>query len=169
MEKTKKPALLIVCRILGEQKVPYALIGGLAVQVHRSEPRTTLDIDIAVISRDAIPRESLEAAGMQFRGSFDHSDNWLSADGTPIQFSADPSLAASIRRSASIELDEVTIRVITVEDLLHEKLRAGSDAGRRRSKRLQDLSDAEGILEERPELASTLSAEERAILDRLPS
>ena len=168
MEKTKKPALLAVCRILTEHHVPYALIGGLAVQVHRSEPRTTVDIDIAVLSRDAIPRAALESAGFQFRERFEHSDNWLAADGTPVQFSDDPALAGSIARSGALELEDLTICVIRVEDLLHEKLRAGGDPGRRRSKRLQDLADAEGLLEDRPELGAALSPEERALLDTLP-
>ncbi|MCC7370740.1 MAG: hypothetical protein IT306_20130 [Chloroflexi bacterium] len=59
-------------------------------------------------------------------------------------------------------------RVIGRLDLLHEKLRAGTDPARRRSKRLQDLADAQAILEEAPELRTHLSAQERTILDALP-
>jgi len=53
-------------------------------------------------------------------------------------------------------------------DLLHEKLRGGSDPARRRSKRLQDLADAEALLEDAPALRSELSEREQAILDALP-
>ena len=60
------------------------------------------------------------------------------------------------------------LRVIGLIDLLHEKLRAASDPARRRSKRLQDLADAQALLESTPTLAQELTAEECAVLDRLP-
>jgi len=52
--------------------------------------------------------------------------------------------------------------------VLHEKICAGSDPAPRRSKRLQDLGDAQALLEAHPELRETLAPEERAVLDRLP-
>jgi hypothetical protein len=58
--------------------------------------------------------------------------------------------------------------VIRVVDLLHEKLRAGSDPARRRSKRLQDLADAEALLEMEPELARELTVSEQTLLGQLP-
>jgi hypothetical protein len=42
MERTKRPALLALVRIFAEAHVPYAIIGGIALQVHQAEPRTTL-------------------------------------------------------------------------------------------------------------------------------
>jgi hypothetical protein len=51
--------------------------------------------------------------------------------------------------------------VITPADLLHEKLRAGRDPARRRSKRMQDLADAQALLEQAPGLAEALSEAER--------
>ena len=68
----------------------------------------------------------------------------------------------------SVQLDDVTLRVIRVVDLLHEKLRAGSDPARRRSKRLQDLADAASLLEAHPVLEGELTTGERATLDQLP-
>lgn len=53
-------------------------------------------------------------------------------------------------------------------DLVHEKLRAGSNPAPRRSKRLQDLADAQALLEETPALRMELSEAERAVLDSLP-
>jgi len=58
--------------------------------------------------------------------------------------------------------------VIRRADLLHEKLRSGSDPARRRSKRLQDFADGQALLEADPGLAADLTPEERALLDRLP-
>ena len=52
--------------------------------------------------------------------------------------------------------------------MLHEKLRAGRDPARRRSKRLQDLADAQALLEQDSALQGELTLEERALLDALP-
>jgi hypothetical protein len=169
MEQSKKPALLAVGRVLFETGTPYALIGGLALQVHQAEPRTTLDIDFAVLDRQSIPRLELEAAGFRRTGQFEHSENWLGPEGTPVQFSDDPALAAAVARAEKVDLDGVPLRVIVRADLLHEKLRAAGDPARRRSKRLQDFADAQGLLETYPDLAAGLTAEERAALERLPT
>jgi hypothetical protein len=168
MEHTKRPALLALCRVLEQSRVPYAIIGGIALQVHQQEPRTTLDIDVAVVDRQVIPRQDLSAAGFACHDSFEHSENWIAADGTPVQFSDDPALAPAVTRADEHVLEGVTVRVIQVTDLLHEKLRAGRDPARRRSKRLQDLTDAQALLEGRPDLQHELTREEQALLDTLP-
>lgn len=168
METTKKPTLLMLGHLLEESQIPWAIIGGIAVQVHHPDPRTTLDIHLAVLSCRTIPAEALSAAGFRSTGSFEHSENWISADGTPVQFTDDPRLASAVSSAGEIVLDGVTLRVIGVVDLLHEKIRAGSDPARRRSKRLQDLADVEALLEANPDLAAHLRPDERALLDRLP-
>jgi hypothetical protein len=168
MERTKRPALLALARVFAAAQVPYAIIDGVALQVHQTEPRTTLDIDVAVTVYAQIPRAQLEAAGFTWTVQFSHSENWVGPDGTPVQFTADPALAEAIRRAEQIELEDVQLRVIGRVDLLHEKLRAASDPARRRSKRLQDLADAQALLESTPTLAHELRAEERALLDQLP-
>lgn len=169
MERTKKPTLLLLARILAEARTPYAIIGGVALQVHQTEPRTTLDIDLAVRGFEAVPRGALEAAGFTLTGHFTHSENWAGPDGTPVQFTDDPALADAIERADEVPLGELRLRVIRRVDLLHEKLRAASDPARRRSKRLQDLADAQALIESTPVLASELTAEERALLGRLPA
>ncbi|HEX6642686.1 MAG TPA: nucleotidyl transferase AbiEii/AbiGii toxin family protein [Thermoanaerobaculia bacterium] len=168
METTKKPALLALARVLHAADVPYAIIGGIAVQVHHPEPRTTLDIDVAVASRNAIPHDALFAAGFRRTGSFEHSENWMAEDGTPVQFADDPALASAVTAAEEVAIDDVTLRVIRAVDLLHEKIRAGTDPARRRSKRLQDLGDAHALIEAQPRLKNELSPEEAAVLDRLP-
>jgi hypothetical protein len=166
MDRTKKPTLLTLGRIL--QGMPYAIIGGVALQVHHPDPRTTLDIDLAVLSRGAIPRDALIAAGFRAIGSFEHSENWAAADNTPVQFTDDPALASAVSSAEELVVDGVPLRVIRIVDLLHEKVRSGSDPARRRTKRLQDLTDVEVLLEAHPDLAHHLTVAERALLDRLP-
>ncbi|HKA54438.1 MAG TPA: nucleotidyl transferase AbiEii/AbiGii toxin family protein [Candidatus Binatia bacterium] len=168
MERSKRPALLTLARIFAEAGVPYAIIGGVALQVHQAEPRTTLDIDVAVAAYGQIPRAQLEAAGFSCTGRFSHSENWIGPEGTPVQFTDDPALAGAITRTEEVELDDVRLRVLSRADLLHEKLRAAADPARRRSKRLQDLADAQALLEASPALAQELTPEERALLDQLP-
>jgi hypothetical protein len=168
MERSKEPALLLLGRILAEAGVPYAIIGGLALQVHQPEPRTTLDIDLAVLSRAAIPRRRLEAAGFTLTGQFAHSENWLAPSDTPVQFTDDPALAGAVARAEVLDVAGVRLSIIGRADLLREKLRAATDPARRRSKRLQDLVDAQSLLEAFPDLAHVLTPEERARLDSLP-
>jgi hypothetical protein len=168
MDRTKRPALLTLASVLEGSGTPYAIIGGVALQIHQAEPRTTLDIDLAVPAFDAIPRDELQAAGFSLSGRFPHSENWVGPEGVPVQFTDDPALGPAVDRAVEIQLEDVRLRVIGRADLLHEKLRAGSDPARRRSKRLQDLADAQGLLEETPELRAELSESERAVLGALP-
>jgi hypothetical protein len=168
MERTKRPALLALARVFAEADMPYAIIGGIALQVHQAEPRTTLDIDVAVAAYSLLPRAQLEAAGFTCTGRFSHSENWIGPDGTPVQFTDDPELTEAITRAEEVELEDMRLRVIGRTDLLHAKLRAAADPARRRSKRLQDLADAQALLESTPPLEQELSPEERALLDRLP-
>src|SRR5712691_8122999 len=168
MEHSKRPALLALAQVFAEANASYAIIGGVALQVHQAEPRTTLDIDVAVAAYGQIPRAQLEAAGFSRTGRFSHSENWIGPEGTPVQFTDDPALTAAVQRAEEVELENVHLRVIARADLLHAKLRAASDPARRRSKRLQDLADAQALLESTPTLEQELTPEERALLDQLP-
>lgn len=103
MEDSKHPVLVSLAQILTTAGTPHAIIGGIAVQVHQEEPRTTLDIDLAVASLDAIPRAQLEAAGFRLGGHFSHAENWLGAGGTPVQFTDDPALAGAVERAELTE------------------------------------------------------------------
>jgi hypothetical protein len=167
-EGSKRPTLLLLGRVLADAGVSYAIIGGVALQVHQPEPRTTLDIELAVADRGEIPRERLAAAGFRETGRFAHSENWIGPDGTPVQFTDDPALGVAVSRAEPIELEGVPLRVIRRADLLHEKLRSAADPARRRSKRLQDLADAQSLLETDPSAVAELDDEERATLLRLP-
>jgi hypothetical protein len=60
---TKEQPLRMVTAILEASGTAYAVIGGVAVQLHSQEPRTTLDIDLAVRTFADIPRDALTEAG----------------------------------------------------------------------------------------------------------
>jgi len=168
MEHSKQPDLSRLIGILTDRGVRYAIIGGVALQVHQREPRTTLDIDIALESREDLPRDLLLASGFRETGQFEHTDNWAGPEGTPVQFTDDPLLAGPVFRAVEVQVAGIRLRVLRIPDLLHEKLRGGRDAAPRRSKRLQDLADAQSLLEQDPTLAGELTPEEKALLDTLP-
>src|SRR3954463_197279 len=86
MDRTKRPALLMLANVLDAARTPYAIIGGAALQIHQAEPRTTLDIDLAVMAFDAIPRDALQAAGFSLGGRFAHAENWIGPEDVPVQF-----------------------------------------------------------------------------------
>ncbi len=118
----KKPDLLALARLLAEEGVAYALIGGMALQLHQDEPRTTVDIDLAVAARAAIPEATLVAAGFVKTGDFEHSQNWKGPGGTPIQFSDDARLAGAIELAEPHEIDGVAVLVARPAELLRAKL-----------------------------------------------
>jgi len=161
---SKRDDLLLLARLLEDAGVPWALIGGLAYQVHAQEPRATLDIDVAIPARDGLPREALEAAGFRRTGSHRFSDNWVAPAGSPVQFADDPPLVEALRTARPVRQAGVSVRVIGKLEFVQSKLRAAADPGRRRTKALRDLADLETILEESPGLDARLDDGDRALL-----
>ena len=134
---SKEGPLRLVAQLLEREGVPYALIGGVAVQLHTEEPRSTLDIDLAVPTYADIPRQALLAAGFEHTGRHEHNDNWR-APGSgalkqriAVQFSADDEgIADAVKHASVVDLaGGVRLRVASVADVL-------------------------ALLEEHPELAS---------------
>jgi hypothetical protein len=159
MADTKEESLRLLAGVLAQVGVPYALIGGLAVQVRTLEPRTTLDIDIAVGRYDDVPREALLHAGFDHTGRHAHSDNWKAPGTGPIttrtavQFSAeDVGIVEAISRASDVDLGGVRLRVASAADLIVLKLAAAAEPTRRPSKRQHDIADVIAIVEANPEL-----------------
>jgi hypothetical protein len=165
-DRSKERSLRELAHVLAEASVPYALIGGVALQLRQEEPRTTLDIDVAVTDLDLLPRAALEKSGFRETGRHAHSENWNGPDGTPVQFTDDKAFGRAIDEAEVIQVQEVFLRVLRAQDLLLAKVRAATDPARRRSKRLQDLADAQSLLERDPSLRDALDDEAKALLDR---
>ena len=166
MDSSKKPDLVALAAVLASSGTAYAIINGVALQIHQAEPRTTLDIDLAVNDLTALPEGALFAAGFVRTGEFHHSLNWTGPGGTPIQFSDDPAFREAIERSGVSMIDGTPLRVAVPPDLLRAKLRAARDPARRRSKRIQDLADAVSLVENQPDLVAGLTPVERSELER---
>ena len=159
---SKERPLRLIAQLLERERVPYALIGGVAVQVHTEEPRSTLDIDLAVPTYADVPRAALLGAGFEHTGRHAHSDNWRAPgpgalkQRTAVQFSAeDEGIADAIAHARIVDLEGgVPLRVATVADLIVLKLAAAAEPQRRPSKREHDVADVLALLEEHPELKS---------------
>jgi hypothetical protein len=165
MERSKTRTVAELARILAEARVPYAVIGGVAVQLWSADPRTTLDLDVAVLSYDDLPRDALTQAGFAFGRRFEHSENWTGPDGAPVQFRDDPAFAQAVRLAESLSLEGHALHVIPVFELIRAKLRASGDPARRRSKRLMDLADAVALGEQHPDALPGLDPAERRRLE----
>jgi len=168
----KKPTLATLVRVLAEHQTPYALIGGVAMQLYTEEPRTTKDIDIALSSFDDLPRPALKAAGFAFEARYEWSENWRAPapDERPrkrriaVQFSVSGDMPAVVEHAETVVIDGIPIRLATLPDVIQLKLAAAEEPARRPSKRLQDKADVLRLIEDHPELETP---EIRARLDRL--
>ena len=175
----KESVLACLIDVLGREGVPYAVMGGVAVQLYTEEPRTTADVDIALHDRDDIPRASLEKVGFTYDGRHRWSENWRapSLAGTfrksriSVQFLADDLMSASVDRAVEVRAGDLSFPLVTMEDLILLKLAAAEESTRRAGKRQQDITDIIRLLEEHPELDSDetrrrLRAVKLSLLDR---
>jgi hypothetical protein len=166
-DRSKEQTLHQLIDALIDEQVPYAIIGGVALQVHTSDPRTTVDIDVAVPERADIPVAALEARGFKHAGSFDFTENWKSPDDIAVQFSTGRDWPGVVARAEVHVAFGKPIRFLTALDLVRAKLAAATEPGRRKSKVHHDVGDIETLVEEHPELLDQLSEDERSLVDRL--
>ena len=139
----KLAALRAAVSVLLEARIAHALIGGLAVGIRSGIPRATLDVDIAVASSadlDALSARMVRG-GFVLVGCFTHSLNFKHESGEPLQLAFDPEFDAMIARAEAMPVDDLSIRVVTRDDLIAMKRRAAADPARRRSKALRDQAD----------------------------
>ncbi len=142
-------AVAEITSCLAEQNIPYAIIGGLAVQ-YWGEPRATRDIDITVL----VPTASLDAFLQQLISRFSpRVENAIAfarcsrmlllqtESGIPIDISLGiPGYEEEVmKRAINVEWPTGdTVRIISCEDLIIHKCVAG---------RPRDLEDVSGILQ----------------------
>jgi hypothetical protein len=157
---TKEQPLRAVVAVLEASGTAYAVIGGVAMQLHSEEPRTTLDIDLAVRTFADIPRDALTKAGFIHEGHHPHSDapgSGPRAQRTAIQFSSeDVGIDAAVARARTVDAGGFQLRLASPADLLVLKLAAAEEPSRRPSKRRQDLLDIVTLVEAYPMAAEEL-------------
>jgi len=164
---TLKEDLIRLSAVLDASGTEYAIIGGIAIQPRRAEPRTTEDIDVAVSSWDDIPRRALRAAGFHGGKRFKFSENWKAPGGTAVQFSSDVGFAGVVAKSETISGAGVRFRAASVTDLMWLKADAALEPRRRLTKKLTDVGDVVALVKEHKADYEKLSASEMERVDKV--
>jgi len=158
---------------LKEESIPYALVGGLALNLHDYE-RMTRDIDI-LMTPQALEKFIERCVGLGYVQAFHGARKSFhdTATQTPIEILVTGEYPGDGKpkpvsfpdpEASSIEIDG--IRVITLEKLIELKLASGLSA----SHRLRDLADAQDLIVIHhlpPEFADKLDPSVRAEYMRL--
>jgi hypothetical protein len=106
----------------------------------------------------------LNAAGFKSQ-RFEWSINFMGQSAVSLQLSTEECYLDFARRGVAADVHGILMRVASLQDTLHGKVRAWSDATRRQSKRLKDLTDIARLVESHPELWSTLPPELQGLVD----
>ncbi len=143
---------------LNENKVPYCVIGGVAVNAY-TDPVLTLDFDIVIAVEELERAEKLLAEKFTVK-RFPHSLNVESPNSRlRVQIQLDPRYASFLSRATPQEVLNLVLPVANPTDLLRGKVWAFLDDKRRPSKRQKDLVDIARLLEEFPELRASVPRE----------
>jgi hypothetical protein len=132
--------------------IAWCAIGGVAVNHWAKEPMVTQGVDF-VVTADAIERavSALEKAGFTAE-RFQWSINFKGHSKVLIQLSTEDFYREFPSRAVPADVHGILMRVASLEDTLCGKIRAWSDAERRQSKRLKDLTDIARLVESHPGL-----------------
>ena len=144
--------------VLQNEKVPFCLIGGLAVNAY-AEPVVSLDLDIVVDAGRL--DEALRALKKTFSvRKYANSIN-ISAAGSDlrIQIQTDPRYQDFLSRAAAKNVLGYRLPVARIEDVLLGKIWVAGDATRRPSKRHKDMADILRLIEAKKSLAAMIPAE----------
>ncbi len=141
---------------LEEADIPWCTIGGVAVDHWAREPMVTQDVDfvVAIGERDRGSRESrflrreVRVVG-DFRGT----------SKVALQLSTEDFYSGFPLRAIAADVHGIPLRVASLEDTLRGKIKAWSDAEKRRSKQIKDLADIARLVEAHPRLWDELSDE----------
>jgi hypothetical protein len=152
----KSDIIQILLDILSKTNSRYCLIGGLAVNAY-VEPVVSLDLDIVPETGDVEAIcEAAKERGLQIK-EFEHSVNITSPDSDlRIQLQIDPRYQSFVSDADDRNVLGYMMRVAKIEDVLAGKVWAYMDQTRRRSKRQKDLADIFRIIENYPQLETSL-------------
>lgn len=144
---------------LEQEEIPWCMIGGLAVNHWSAEPVATSDVDV-VIATEKVEQAvlCLEKAGFKSK-RFEWSINLTGASSVSVQISTEAVYSEFPERSLPADVHGILMRVASLSDTLAGKLLAWQDKSRRPSKRQKDLMDITRLIENHPELLSSLPSE----------
>jgi len=132
--------------------IAWCAIGGVAVNHWAAEPMVTQDVDFVVSAESVeIATKLLEEAGFRFE-RFEWSINFRGHSKVSIQLSTEDFYKDFPSRSVAADIHGILMRVASLEDTLHGKIKAWRDMERRQSKKFKDLGDIARLVESHPHL-----------------
>ena len=154
----KEDLLQVLSNVLNKKKIPFCVIGGLAVNAY-AEPVVSLDLDI-VVQNERLP-ELLDALGKKFyikkfAKSIDFS---TSASDLRVQIQLDARYQGFISRAKKKDILGYKLPVASIEDVMQGKVWAAGDESRRPSKRQKDLADILRLVEQKKGLIALIPPE----------
>lgn len=154
---SKRDLIYEFLEILHKEKIPYSVVGGIAVNAY-CEPILTLDLDCVVVV------EQIERLKGRLRGSGfkvkSHPHTWEithKASDVRIQIQRDKRYQEFISRAESHKVLGYTMKVAQKEDVLKGKVWAYEDSERDELKRDKDLLDIKRLVQRYPYLEEFLS------------
>lgn len=146
--------------------IAWCTIGGVAVNHWAVEPMVTQDVDF-VVAKESIElvTRQLEVAGFKSE-RFQWSINFQGQSKVRIQMSTEDFYKDFPSRSVPADIHGILMRVASLEDTLHGKIKAWRDAERRQSKRLKDLGDIARLIENHPHLWDLLDSDLKEIIKK---
>ena len=148
----------LLVETLERRKIPWCMIGGLAVNHWAAEPMATADVDVVIAAeRVAEALKALAKAGFKAR-HFEWSVNLKGRSKVSVQISTEDFYRDFPGRSVPADIHGILMRVACLEDTLRGKMKACEDTQRRRSKRQKDLLDISRLLEAHPKLRKLVPA-----------
>ncbi len=162
----KKDLIAEFLELLKKKKIPFCVIGGLAVNAY-AEPVVSLDLDL-VIALTGLD-DLLSGLTRKYKiKKFPNSINiTASFSDLRIQIQIDPRYQEFIERTVIKDVLGYRLPVACIEDVLKGKIWAFQDDTRRPSKRQKDLADILRLLEAKKSLISFLPEDVKKRLDLL--
>jgi len=144
--------------ILRKKRIPFCVIGGLAVNAY-AEPLVSLDLDIVVVSKRL--DELISILRKKFRiKKYPYSVNvYTKGSDFRIQIQTEDRYQPFVKRASKKNVLGYKIPVACIEDVFTGKIWATTDRRRRQSKRDKDLLDIKRLIEVKPRLRSLLPQE----------
>ena len=154
--KEKKDLLQEFVDILKKGKIPFCIIGGLAVNAY-AEPVVSLDLDVVIIVERLNDLIGILSRKKYKIKKYANSVNIASSfSDLRIQLQTDPRYQAFLKRSTYRDVLGYRLPVAAIEDVIQGKIWAASDDTRRSSKRQKDLADILRLIETKKSLVSLL-------------
>ncbi|MBI4763633.1 MAG: nucleotidyl transferase AbiEii/AbiGii toxin family protein [Deltaproteobacteria bacterium] len=146
--------------------ISWCAIGGVAVNHWAAETMVTQDVDFVVAAESVdYATKILEEAGFKSE-RFQWSVNFRGRSRISIQLSTEDFYKDFPNRSVPADIHGILMRVASLDDTLHGKIKAWRDEERRQSKKLKDLSDIARLVESHPHLWEMLDSDLKEIIQK---